>query len=513
MTGFRSLSIRRKLIAINMAISVAALLLACTGFAYYEIRAFRRTIADEIGSIAQIVSRSSEAAVAFRDAKAAGETLAVLKAEPRIVAGCLFDGTSSLLADYHRPGGSRCPSRSPAGSAPVFSDTTLSITQPVIVDGQRAGTVYLVSDLADMQRRLGGYAVISAWVLAAAVLLALLLSAFLQNLISGPISHLAETASRVSAGGNYTIRACKTADDELGLLVDRFNDMLEQIHERDIALQAAQDELEARVEERTRELQGEITQHKHTQAKLVAAKEAAEDASRAKSAFLANMSHELRTPLNAVIGYSEMLQEEAEDTGQQAFIPDLEKIATAGRHLLALISDILDISKIEARRMELRLERIHIGDLIEEVMVTVGPMATRNRNRLRVQCPDPEREMVADLTKFRQSLLNLLSNACKFTEDGEVTLTVSEDTEGGRPWIRWRVRDTGIGIPPEAAGKLFQSFSQVDASSTRKYGGTGLGLAISQRLCQLMGGNITLESIPGTGSEFTIHLPLPENAA
>jgi len=251
----------------------------------------------------------------------------------------------------------------------------------------------------------------------------------------------------------------------------------------------------------------DITEHKRAQAELRLAKEAAEEANRAKSAFLANMSHELRTPLNAIIGYSEMLEEEAADLGYADFTPDLQKIQTAGKHLLALINDILDLSKIEAGRMDLFLETFDLTSMLQEAVTTIQPLVEKNRNALAVHCADDLGTIRADLTKVRQSLFNLLSNACKFTAQGTITLAVSRETVDGAAWVTFRVTDTGIGMTPEQMGRLFQAFAQADASTTRQYGGTGLGLAITRRFCQMMGGDITVASAPGQGSTFTIRLP------
>jgi signal transduction histidine kinase/CheY-like chemotaxis protein len=232
-----------------------------------------------------------------------------------------------------------------------------------------------------------------------------------------------------------------------------------------------------------------------------------ETASRLKSEFLANMSHELRTPLNAILGYSEMLEEEARDTDAHGFIPDLQKIHAAGRHLLELINAVLDLSKIEAGRMELYVETFSIPALIHDVTAVIQPLVQKNQNRLEVTCPNDLGTMRADLTKTRQAVLNLLSNACKFTEGGIVTLTVSRVSEAWADWVTIAVRDTGIGMTSEQMKKLFQDFSQADVATTRRYGGTGLGLALSRRLVRLMGGDIVAASEPGQGSTFTIRLP------
>jgi signal transduction histidine kinase len=229
------------------------------------------------------------------------------------------------------------------------------------------------------------------------------------------------------------------------------------------------------------------------------------EASQHKSQFLANMSHELRTPLNAIIGVSEMLREDAE-AAQQDLEP-LDRVLGAARHLLALINDILDLSKIEAGRMELQLEDFALAPLIESVVKTVEPLAAKNGNQLAVRCDGAIGSLHADSMRLRQALLNLMSNANKFTERGTITVQAHQARENGRDWITIAVADTGIGMTAEQMGKLFQEFSQADASTTRKYGGTGLGLAISKRFCQMMGGDITVDSEQGKGSTFTIRLP------
>ena len=251
----------------------------------------------------------------------------------------------------------------------------------------------------------------------------------------------------------------------------------------------------------------DVSDRKRIQEELVAAVDASEDASRAKSAFLANMSHELRTPLNAVIGYSEMLTEEVRERGLEVLLPDLDKIHSSGKHLLRLINDILDLSKIEAGRMELFPEVFDVPSLVREVSGTIRPLAERRGNALELRCGEDVRRIRADLTRVRQVLLNLLSNAAKFTENGRVALEVERVVKNGEPWIHFHVRDTGIGLSPEQLGKLFKAFSQADASTTRRYGGTGLGLAISRQLCLMMGGEVTVESTPGEGSVFTMMLP------
>ena len=251
----------------------------------------------------------------------------------------------------------------------------------------------------------------------------------------------------------------------------------------------------------------DLTERKEIEEDLRRARDGAEQASRTKSAFLANMSHELRTPLNAIIGYAEILQEDAEDEGLDTFVPDLGRITKSGRHLLELINDILDLSKIEAGRTELLIERFAVKELVEDVVGTVRQAAEKNGNVIDVVIADDVDYMVADQTKLRQNLLNLLSNAAKFTEKGRIELSVDVEADPGDAWMVFDVSDTGIGMTQDQKAKVFDVFAQADLSTTRKYGGTGLGLAITKRLCQMMGGDISVQAAVGKGSSFTMRLP------
>lgn len=340
-----------------------------------------------------------------------------------------------------------------------------------------------------------------------------LLTWLTANRLIDPITDLTLAATTISSG-HLNQRVPIKSRDELGTLAKAFNLMAQQLQDsfstlatKNTDLQRTKEKLaeynqtlEQKVQQRTTELAEAMYAAEEARAE-------AEEANKSKSIFLANMSHELRTPMNAIIGYSEILMEEATELQPEEFISDLKKIHSSGQHLLGLINDILDLSKIEAGKMALYLETFDIATIVKEAEATVEPIVQRKNNSLIVNCPKDIGTMHADITKVRQNLLNLLSNASKFTENGVIHLSVYRHLDHGKDWIIFRVSDTGIGMSKEQTSKLFQAFTQADASTTRKYGGTGLGLVITKRFCKMMGGDISVESGLGKGSTFTIHLP------
>ncbi|HEX3739287.1 MAG TPA: ATP-binding protein [Terriglobales bacterium] len=502
---FQDLSIKRKLILMTMLTSSIALLLSSASFLIYDLISFRNLLTHDLTTQAQIIGYNSAAAMAFKDEPAATATLSALTAKGDIVSAALYSPNGQIFAHYFRDK-ETLPIAVPTCSADKpyrFVGQYLEVCHEVTLNGDRVGTLFLQSDMRQWSMRARRYATICLVFALVSVFLAFLVSSKLQKVISGPIMHLEDTMKIVSANKNYEVRAVKSYSDEIGSLIDGFNAMLSDIQHRDGALRGANDELQTR----TLELEEEVSQRKQAQEELLKAKHVAEEASRAKSTFLANMSHELRTPLNAIIGYSEMLEEEARDTSDTDHIGDLQKIQFAGKHLLSLINDVLDLSKIEAGKMPLHLETFDVRLMVGEIITTLQPAIEKNKNTLRVRMVDEISTMRADLTKVRQILFNLLSNACKFTDHGIIRLDVDRKMENGQDWVRFQVSDTGIGIAPKQRENLFKEFAQADTSIARKYGGTGLGLAISYKFVQLMKGRIEVESELGQGATFTAELP------
>ncbi|PYL74671.1 MAG: hypothetical protein DMF27_14015 [Verrucomicrobia bacterium] len=491
MPAFRQTTIKRKLIALIMLTSSVALLVAFALMIVSDYVSFRSGMVRDLRTLADVMGTSASSALDFDDEEFATKTLAGLIATPNITTAAIYTEDGKVLASYLRDKQSEPPPDKPGPDGYGFKNAYftffrpgyLNLFHPIRRGGERIGSIYLQYSLQEMNARLTRYAGLAGAIVLGAALIAFLFSSRLQRIISGPILSLAHTAKIVSEQKNYSVRAEKRTDDEIGFLIDRFNEMLGQIEEHEKEIQEVNEQ-------------------------LVQSEQRARAATQAKSHFLANMSHELRTPLNAIIGYSEMLQEEAQDSGQESFIPDLKKINRSGRHLLDLINDVLDLSKIEAGKMELYLETFDISNLLEDVSTTVQLLVQKNSNVLEVRCPANLGAMRADMTKVRQSLFNLLSNASKFTKNGKITLEAArENSPTKSDWIVFRVSDTGIGMTPEQQEHVFEAFSQADASTARDFGGTGLGLTITKTFCRMMGGDVALTSKPGEGTTFIIRLP------
>jgi signal transduction histidine kinase/DNA-binding response OmpR family regulator len=510
------LSFKRRLTAITTVAAGGGLFLACAAIATYEMMAYRDRLVQTLATEAQIVGSNAASAIVFEDPDSAAATLKALRAEPHIVSAALYKPSGVLFAAYTRDAaaaGEVLP-RAPAGrlEGHEFMGGRLSLYRPVIVDGAAMGVVVLEADLVEMQGRLFRYAFILLAVLVAAMAVAQMTASRLHGTITEPVLSLVETAKVVSARRDYSVRAVARGRDELGLLVTAFNDMLDQIQERDVALQRARDDLEGQVAERTRNLEVEIVERKLLEEALRTKNVELEEqsrrvleATRLKSEFLANMSHELRTPLNAIIGFAELMHDAKVGPISLAHKDCLQDILTSSRHLLQLINDVLDLSKVEAGKMEFRPEKVDLARLVGEVRDILRGLSAEKRIRMAVQIDPALGEVVLDPGKLKQVLYNFLSNALKFTPDGG-GVAVRARGEGPDEF-RLEVEDTGIGIRPEDLPRLFTEFQQLDASASKAYPGTGLGLALTKRMVEAQGGRIGVSSTPGQGSVFFAVLP------
>ena len=512
MNFLRDISIRAKLRLMIMLVSGLALILTCVVFVVWALDYSNTESERELRSLADNVGFSASFsfdALEINPEYAKEEVQAVinrLQADDNILVGALYPypavteldpgpGDVDLLAAYRRKGIEFAP---PAvAPASGFNSKTFELTSEIRnLDDQIVGKIYLRADLRQRTLFIRNLLIVVAGGVLFASLVAVLLAFQIEKLVANPVAELLQTMRLVSGERDYAIRATARGKDEVGQLVAGFNDMLGQVEKRDEDLREQQHRLEETVSRRTRELS-------EANLKLTRSKESAEGANRSKSTFLANMSHELRTPLNAIIGYSEILEEDLTDLGQTELLPDLEKIHRSGKLLLTLINDILDLSKIEAGKMTLSPIQFELVSMTQEICQDIEPLAAKNKNRIRVRHAWDQQNVYTDPTRVRQVVNNLLSNACKFTHEGEIRVELSAESKEGKEYIAVRVTDSGIGMTAEQVEKIFSPFTQADASIAREYGGTGLGLPITRKLCQMMGGGLKVESRKGKGSVFT----------
>jgi len=522
----RRLSVKQKLIGIIMAVMGCALLLTTVSLFLVEFITLRRTLLQSEFPLAEVVGINLRSSLVLHRSVEASEILATLASDPTVEGAYLFDRLDRPFAFYQKP---RPLGESFFGGEPEFllaeedirtvlatgakeyrfSKGHLAIFVPISQGGVKSGTLYLVTDLAPLYRRLLFWGLSAALIITAALSFGLVLSTRLQRLISSPLGRLAEKMRLVSERQDFSVRVEKEADDEIGLLYDGFNEMLAHLEQRDEELSENRAELENRVTERTGELAVANRQLQQLVEELAEAKRAAEQASEAKSVFLANMSHEVRTPMAAVLGMAELLLKSQLPPNQ---LPLVQTIHEAGEGLLALINEILDLSRIEAGRFTLENSSFNPVEAVEAAVELLACSA--QAKGLELVChiaPGFPHALLGDAGRLRQVINNLLGNAIKFTVAGEVRLRLEvqeEDTTS--VLLRLRVSDTGCGIAPEIEEKIFEPFEQGDGSITRTYGGSGLGLAIVREILQLMGGTLKVESRQGEGTTMDLSLRLPK---
>ncbi len=527
MIMFSELSVKSKLMVVMLLTNALVLLAVGIALVVNETYSQRKIAQAQLVALANVISANVASALLFNDIKAAEQNLAVLRAKPDVPYAVIEDPQNNTLAEYRAPdwtdtqsdwirrrgvrldnydGQGNSVGQAMVGEGEPFGPESriLAVKVPIHQDGQPLGFLAIYSDLRELSESLYRYYWIIAGLVVASLALAALLAAQFQRVISGPILQLRAAMSEISNTRDYTVRVRSASRDELGTLVDGFNDMLAQIQRRDAELATYNARLETDVAARTHDLSLANVELQNLVQELSDAKERAEAVSQAKSQFLANMSHEIRTPMNGILGMADLLLETELQAKQRRFARIIKQ---SGTSLLRVINDVLDLSKIEAGKLELEKVDFSLRSLVEEVVIPFGDSAYRKGLELFCALPAPSIYVRGDPVRLRQVLSNLLGNAIKFTERGEVMVRLV--VINARPdsyQLRFEVTDTGIGIPVADQTRIFSAFDQADGSMTRKYGGTGLGLSIAKQLVELMKGTISVDSTEGRGSTFAFSL-------
>ncbi|HXB67528.1 MAG TPA: ATP-binding protein [Candidatus Acidoferrales bacterium] len=486
----RYTSLRRQLTVLIAGGGVVAAVIAAVGFSWFDLNRYWEQTRAEVSSIGSVVADQIGPAMTFGDLKAAGETLGSVRADSLIRDAMLYDAAGGCFAAYHRSGGTACP---PMPSEGVHHAVNrLTISQAVTAGNERIGTLVLTAGIPSVPSLLGQYLAGAGLIIGLSLVVAAVVAMALQSRVSTPLLEIASVAERISKTHQFADRVSVSSFDELGVLANSFNAMLDEIARRDAEVLRQRRSLERQVAERTR-----------VNAELLLAKEKAEEAARLKSEFLANMSHEIRTPMNGVIGMISLVLDRCQVAEERE---QLLVAQTAAQSLVSLLNDILDLSKMEAGRMTIEVIGFDIRALLRETIRMFDVAAGQKNLQLGLDmapwCPSWVR---GDPVRLRQVIVNLIGNAVKFTAHGSVQVTVSVHQAGT---VRFEVRDTGIGVPPEMRDAIFDAFTQADGSHTRQFGGTGLGLTITRRLVNLMSGRLWVESEVGHGSRFYVELPL-----
>jgi signal transduction histidine kinase/ActR/RegA family two-component response regulator len=501
-------SLRAKLLAVILITTLVALAVALCAMIVYDLRLHRSKAIAELQTQAELLGRASAAALQFDDQKAALENVQLLRFRPEIQAAAIYDARGAIFAKYFANAGQDRFPKLPGVNDAYNEGRDLILFRRIDEEGQILGTVYLRADY-ELYGRILNYAGIAAVVAVVAMLIAVLTSSRMQNVVTRPILAIADIARHVVTSRDYSVRAVKTTDDEVGALAEAFNDMLDEIQRRELDLEREvaerrrkesevtrlAEELESRVRERTAQLEA-------SNLELGEARKESERANEAKSEFLSRMSHELRTPLNAILGFGQILASEALPKTEVQKKEFVGHILRAGRHLLALINEILDLAKIESGGVTLSPEPTSITDVLLECQKLVEPQAGERGIRM-VFPAENGIYVIADRTRLKQVVLNLLSNAIKYNRTGGAVLVGCEVGESQR--VRVSVQDTGPGLRPEQLQALFQPFNRLGQESG-PVEGTGIGLMVTKKLLELMGGTIGVTSAPGAGSVFFFEL-------